>query len=183
MNDTKINDQIIAKYVLLVLGDGTQYGKITTQEALSMASEKDLDLMQVTNNDLPICKFVDYGKMKYEKSKKEKHSKHNRHHTSKGMRIKSNIAQHDLDTKSNQIRDFLGKGLDVRVSYTKDFGIRRLDVYTKNGQIKSVLDDLEKELKDILNTFSDVAKWDNISRAQNNKKVSFFVILRHIPKK
>ncbi len=183
MSETRINDRIRAKYVLLVLEDGTKYGRISTQEALSMASEKDLDLMQVANNDIPICKFVDYGKMKYEQSKQAKHSKHkNKHHNLKGMRISFFIAQHDLDTKSNKIRDFLGKKMDVRVIYSGKLG-RRLILNPNEVKRKEKFDELEYQLVNILNGFSDMAKWEKISRSQTTDKLTFSVILKHIPKK
>ena len=183
MNETKVNEKIGTQYVLLVLEDGTKYGKILTHEALSIAGEKGLDLIQVANSDMPICKLADYGKMQYDKSKKAKHSKHNnQHHDLKGMRIKSNIAQHDLDIKIKRVREFLSKHLDVKISYIAELGPRILN-NTDAIRLKEIFDGLENKLIKILECLSDISKWDNISLSKTPKKVTFSVIVKHISHK
>ena len=73
---TRINEAIRAKEIRVVSDDGEQYGVLTLREALEKAQEAGMDLVEISPNaDPPVCKIMDYGKFKYEKTKKDKENK------------------------------------------------------------------------------------------------------------
>jgi len=72
----QINDEIRDKEVRLIDSDGSQLGIVNTRDALRMASERDLDLVKIAPGAAPpVCKFMDYGKFRFEQSKKEKEAR------------------------------------------------------------------------------------------------------------
>ncbi|NMB10054.1 MAG: translation initiation factor IF-3, partial [Tissierellia bacterium] len=76
MKDLLINEEIRAKKVRLIGDDGEQKGIVSTREALDLARDKNLDLVNVAPNaNPPVCKIMDYGKFKYEAIKKEKEAR------------------------------------------------------------------------------------------------------------
>jgi translation initiation factor IF-3 len=98
---------------------GEQAGILDTSEALRLAEESDLDLVEVAPDSRPpVCRIMDYGKYKYEQSKKVKESRKKQHNTQlKEIRFKTpKISEHDLEYRADQARDFLGQGNKVKVS-------------------------------------------------------------------
>ena len=90
-----------------------------TKEALRVAEEADLDLVEVSPDARPpVCKIMDYGKYKYEASKRIKESRKKQHVTQlKEIRFKTpKISEHDLEYRANQARDFLKQGNKVKVA-------------------------------------------------------------------
>ena len=74
--ELSINEEIVAKEVKVIDENGEQLGILSTVEAIKMAEEKDLDLVEVAPNANPVvCKIMNYGKYKYEQARKEKESK------------------------------------------------------------------------------------------------------------
>ncbi len=115
MNRIFINNQIRAREVRLIDETGKQVGVVSLEEALRMAQERNLDLIQVTEKvNPPVCKIGEYGKYLYSLQKKEKATKT---HTSevKGVRIGLATSLHDIETKVNQAEKFLKKGNKVRI--------------------------------------------------------------------
>ena len=115
MNRIFINNQIRAREVRLIEETGKQVGVVSLGEALRMAQERNLDLIQVTEKvEPPVCKIGEYGKYLYSLQKKEKAIKM---HTSevKGVRIGIATSVHDIETKVNQAEKFLKKGDKVRI--------------------------------------------------------------------
>lgn len=105
-----INNQIRAEKVRVIDKEGKQLGVFPLEEALKMAKESGLDLVQITDKvEPPICKIVDYGKFLYEMKKKEKKIK-GRQIEMKTIRLSFNISLHDLQTKGNQAIKFLKEG-------------------------------------------------------------------------
>jgi len=101
--------------VRLIDETGKQIGVVSLEEALRMARERNLDLIQVTEKvEPPVCKIGEYGKYLYSLQKKEKAAKT---HTSevKGVRIGIATSAHDIETKINQAEKFLKKGNKVRI--------------------------------------------------------------------
>jgi len=88
------------------------------QQALDMAREQGLDLVEVAPNaNPPVCRILDYGKFKYEQAKKERDAhKHQRQSTVREVRFKTKIGQHDLDFKAKTIGKLLKGGDKVKVS-------------------------------------------------------------------
>mgnify|MGYP001566356739 CR=1 FL=1 len=96
---------------------GQQLGIMSLDEALRAALGRHLDLIQVTEKvEPPVCKFMEYGKYLYQESKKEKEAiKKQRGGELKGIRLKFNIAQHDLETRAKQTEKFFKQGDKVRI--------------------------------------------------------------------
>jgi translation initiation factor IF-3 len=93
--------------------DGTQYGVITTDEALNRARDAGLDLVEVAPNEKPpVCRIMDFGKYKYEKSKKSGQ----RTHKTKEIRLRPKTGEHDIGTKVRQAIGFLKDKDKVQVS-------------------------------------------------------------------
>jgi len=89
---------------------------LSLQEALQMAQERNLDLIQVTEKaEPPVCKIMDYGKYQYQLQKKEKAVKVKHAGEMKGIRLGFNISLHDMEVKANQAQKFLKKGNKVRI--------------------------------------------------------------------
>ena len=107
------NDKINSMFVMLIMPDGSKFGKTTKRLAISMAVERELDLVQVgldgtDGSQIPVCKILDYNKMKYEEAKRKK-AMHTSHKETKEMEISYNIADHDLSIKHRKISEFLAK--------------------------------------------------------------------------
>lgn len=99
---------------ILVIQDGKNLGEMFTRDALAIAREVGLDLVEVSPHSRPpVCQIIDYGKFMYDKSKKDKQ---------KTVQMKEKIIafryvidQHDLETKANQAKNFLIKGSKVKL--------------------------------------------------------------------
>jgi translation initiation factor IF-3 len=124
--------------------NGEQLGVFPTQEALSMAEEKDLDLVEVDpNSNPPVCRIMDYGKFKYQQSKRahEAKKKQNIIHV-KEVKFRPNTDQHDYDFKLKNALRFLESGDKVKILI---FFRGREIVHRENGQrlLKRVTETLE----------------------------------------
>jgi len=98
--------------------DGTMLGVKPIQEALGLARERGLDLVEIAPQARPpVCKVLDYSKYLYEQDKKQRDArKKQRSSVLKELRIKPRIASHDLETKVRHMEEFLGKGDKVRLT-------------------------------------------------------------------
>jgi len=117
-DDTRINDRIRARQVLLIGGDGTQYGVKPLPEALAMAREQGFDLVEVAANaDPPVCRIMDFGKWKYEQDQRRKESrKRATNVVIKEMKFRPKIDGHDFETKMKHVERFLGEGSKVKLT-------------------------------------------------------------------
>ncbi|WP_333784909.1 translation initiation factor IF-3 [Thermocrinis sp.] len=115
----RVNRQIRAREVRLIDQDGKQIGIVPIQEALKIAEERGLDLVEVAPNaNPPVCKLLDYGKFLYEMKKKEKEAKKKQKEHSmevKDINLSLRIDEHDLKVKLKHMREFLEDGDKVRV--------------------------------------------------------------------
>ena len=113
---TLINNQIRAPQVRLIDETGKQLGVVSLEEALRIAHERSLDLIQITEKvEPPVCKIEDYGKYLYREEKKARLAKKQRISEIKGLRLTFNISPHDLQTRVNQTEKFLKRGDRVRI--------------------------------------------------------------------
>jgi translation initiation factor IF-3 len=98
--------------VRVIGADGSQVGIIPTHEAMRLAEEAGLELVEVNPRAVPpVCKIMDFGKFKYETSKKEKESrKHQSTIVLKEIKLRPKTDEHDLDFKVKHIRRFLSEG-------------------------------------------------------------------------
>lgn len=125
-----VNNRIRAQKVRLIDDAGNQLGIILLQEALQMARERNLDLIQVTERvDPPVCKIMDYGKYLYRLQKKEKGVRKSTE--VKGIRLRFNISPHDLETRTSQAEKFLKKGNKVKVEMILRGREKRLSQFAK----------------------------------------------------
>ena len=104
--------------VRLIDDEGTQVGLIDTKEALEMAVNRGMDLVEVASEaSPPVCKIMDYGKFKYKQRKKEKVTKKKQHVVNlKEIRFRPKIEDHDFNFKTNHARNFLEKGYKVKAT-------------------------------------------------------------------
>ena len=93
-------------------------GVITTREAMKLAQEQELDLVEISPNGVPpVCRIMDFGKFRYEESIKKKQArKHAHNYALKEIKFHANVAEHDYQTKLNHARKFLEKGHRVKAS-------------------------------------------------------------------
>ncbi|MBI4689673.1 MAG: translation initiation factor IF-3 [Nitrospirae bacterium] len=109
----RINAQIRVREVRLIDADGKQVGIIPVVEALRMAEEKDLDLVEVSPDATPpVCKLLDFGKYKYQLSKKQAPGKKI---DVKEVKVRPQIDTHDLELKVRNIRRFLDEGHKAKI--------------------------------------------------------------------
>jgi translation initiation factor IF-3 len=136
---TYINNQIRANEVRLIDETGKQLGVVPLSEAIQIARDRNLDLIQVTEKvDPPVCKIEDYGKYLYREEKKEKAVRKNKGGEIKGIRLTFNISQHDLETRANQAKKFLAKGDVVRVELRLRGREKGLEGFAREKAIKFV---------------------------------------------
>ena len=114
----RINEQIRVREVRLIDDKGDQKGIVPTIEALKMAKEQELDLVEVAPQaNPPVCKILDYGKYRFEQEKKLRDSKKNQKQLKlKEIRMQPKIGSGDLDTKAKHVQEFLNEGDKVKVT-------------------------------------------------------------------
>lgn len=112
------NEQIRFTPITLIEENGENLGIKPLREALDMAYEKGLDLVEINpTNRPPICKIMDFGKYKYDLAKKDKDTKAKRKVIElKEIRLTFRIGEHDIDYKAKQAKEFFGDGNMVKVS-------------------------------------------------------------------
>jgi translation initiation factor IF-3 len=117
-DDTRINDRIRAREVLLIAEDGEQLGVKPLPEALATARERELDLVEVAPNaSPPVCRIMDYKRHEYEQQQRRKESR--RKATSvviKEMKFRPKIDVHDYTTKMRHVERFLAEGNKVKLT-------------------------------------------------------------------
>jgi len=114
----RINGQIRVREVRLIDDTGAQKGIVSTLEALRMAQDINLDLVEVAPQaEPPVCKILDYGKYRFELEKKLRDSKKKQKlQVLKEIRMQPKINDHDLSFKARHIQDFLDGGDKVKVT-------------------------------------------------------------------
>lgn len=153
-NQTQINEEIRAKEVRLIDENGDMRGIMSLKDALAIADEANLDLVNVSPNaEPPVCKVLDYGKYRYEQQKAEKNAKKNQHVTEmKEIRLSPSIEDHDVQVKAKAATKFLSEGNKLKVSIRfrgRELGYTDLgyDVMKKFAEIISEYGVIEKEPK------------------------------------
>ncbi len=113
-----MNNGIFAKSVQVISADGQNLGIMPTSQALEIAMDQGLDLVEMNaNGAVPITKIMDYGKFKYEQKKRANEAKKNQKTTEmKEVWIKPFIEENDLNIKLKKVFEFLGDGNKVKIS-------------------------------------------------------------------
>jgi translation initiation factor IF-3 len=117
VKELRVNREIRAKEVRLIGETGAQLGVLPIEKALQMASERNLDLVEVASNSVPpVCRILDYGRYRYEQTKKERKArKSQRGIVLKEIRVRPRVKEHDLSTKIKIARKLLEEGDKVKV--------------------------------------------------------------------
>jgi translation initiation factor IF-3 len=117
-DQTRINERIRVSEVRLVDEDGSQNGVVKTDEALAMAAERDLDLVEVAPESRPpVARLLDYSKYKYEQEQKAKAArKHQQQVNVREIKLRPKIADHDYQTKKGHVERFLRHQDKVKVT-------------------------------------------------------------------
>ncbi|MBS5826260.1 MULTISPECIES: translation initiation factor IF-3 [Actinomycetaceae] len=117
INEPRVNDRIRVPEVRLVGPEGEQVGVVRVADALRLAEEAGLDLVEVAPNARPpVAKLMDFGKYKYELAQKARESRRNQANTVlKEIRFRLKIDDHDYETKKGHVERFLGGGDKVKV--------------------------------------------------------------------
>ncbi|HOE62772.1 MAG TPA: translation initiation factor IF-3 [Candidatus Sumerlaeota bacterium] len=141
-----MNEQIRVREVRLISEDGAQIGVVPIEQALKMAEEAGLDLVEVAETAKPpVCRIMDFNKLQYEKKRKAKESKKKAKQIQiKEVKFRPTIDPHDFATKAKKVREFLEEGNKVKL--TLMFRGRQI-VHANLG---------EKVLKDLVAAVSDV---------------------------
>lgn len=114
----RANNQIKAETVRVIGSDGEMIGVLSTREAVNIARNEGLDLIEISPQAKPpVCKVMDYGKFKYEQSKKQNQAKKNQVKIEiKEIKLRPNIEINDYNTKLKHIKQFIEKGNKVKVT-------------------------------------------------------------------
>lgn len=114
----QVNESIRAREVRLIGVDGSQLGIKPIREAMHLAQEANLDLVNVAPQAKPpVCRIMDYGKYRYEQSKREKEARKNQKTIQiKEVRLSPTIEENDVQTKLSNIKKFLKKGNKVKLT-------------------------------------------------------------------
>lgn len=114
----RINGKIRAREVRVISGEGTQLGVLPLAEAINLARNQGVDLVEVAANATPpVCRLVDYGKYRYEQSKKDKESKKHQHANKvKEIQLSASIDAHDYGVKLSHGIEFACEDMKVKVS-------------------------------------------------------------------
>lgn len=144
----RINEEIRAKEVRLTSATNEPLGIVQLREALQMAVEQNLDLVEVAPTAKPpVCRIMDFGKFKYEQQKREKEvKKKQKIVTVKEVKLRPNIEDHDFEVKFKNAQRFLQDGDKVKVTIM--FRGRELS-HPELG--RKVLDKMAIQIKDIAN--------------------------------
>ena len=154
----------------MIADDGSQVGIIPTSEALRMAQEKGLDLVEVAPNaEPPVCRIMDFGRFKYQQQKKLQEARKKATTVQlKEIKVRPKTDEHDYQTKLKHIRRFIEDGDRCKVTI---FFRGREIVHKDRGQ--TMLDRVVEDTKDI-------AKMEQEARAEGR---TLFMMLTPLPKK
>lgn len=161
-----INNQIKANKINLVLPDGTLNEGISLIQALKIAEQEGLDVVEVSKNKktgVSVCKVLDYGKMKYQQNKKKKEQKQINH--TKEIKYSFNIDVHDLNVKHKKISKFLSKHYYVRY------------VLELRGREKYMSTEAMSKFNTNIEEFKEVATWKSPKVVMGGKRVTISTTL------
>ncbi len=144
----RVNEDIDNAQVRLVDADGEMIGVVPTEEALDRATDAGLDLVEVSPNaDPPVCKILDFGKLKYENQKKKAEARKKQKTIDvKEIKMRPGIEEHDYQVKMRSMRRFIDDGDKVKVTLRfrgremahQDLGAKVLD------RVRDDMDELAK---------------------------------------
>ncbi len=142
-----VNEKIRAREVRLINQNGENVGIVSIREALEMAQDNGLDLLEISPQaNPPVCKIMDYGKWKYEEQKKQSEAKKSQKIIeTKELKIRPNIDVHDFQVKMKAAKRFIEDG--DKVKFTVRFKGREI---SNQESGKELLNRVKEELGDII---------------------------------
>jgi translation initiation factor IF-3 len=144
----RINSQIRNEEVRVLLDDGEQLGVMKTQDAINVAKDRKMDLVEIApNNNPPVCKIIDYGKFKYQEQKKKNEAKKKQKTIeTKELKLRPGTGDHDYQVKIKNAQKFLKEG--NRVKFSLRFKGREME-HSNLGidMLKRVKSDLEELIR------------------------------------
>ncbi|OGC86503.1 MAG: translation initiation factor IF-3 [candidate division Zixibacteria bacterium RBG_19FT_COMBO_42_43] len=153
--ELRVNERIRIPQVRVIGADGEQIGVLPTREAVKIALEKGLDLVEVSPYSRPpVCRIMNYGKYRYEQQKKAKDAKKKQHViVLKEMHFRPKTEEHDYQFKTRHIREFLEDGNKVKVMVDfrgremahMDFGYKILERLINDLQDVGVIEQKAKQ--------------------------------------
>ena len=144
MRQLRVNERIRISQVRLIAEDGAQLGVMAPADALKLAREQGLDLVEVAPQTTPpVCRILDFNKFRYDEQRRERDAKKKHHVTKlKEVKFKPHIEEHDYQVKLNMLKRFLMRGDQAKV--TMVYRGREL-AHTELG--RRILDRLVEDLK------------------------------------
>jgi translation initiation factor IF-3 len=114
----RVNERINSPQVRVIGENGEQLGVMAVGEALRAARTAEVDLVEVApNSDPPVCRLLDYGKLRYLTSKKDRESKKGQKSTElREVRFRPNIGTHDLEAKTRKVKELIEDGAKVKLT-------------------------------------------------------------------
>ena len=146
MRQLRINERIRASQIRAIAEDGTQLGVMVPADALKLARERGLDLVEVApQTSPPVCRILDFNKFRYEEQRREREAR-KKHHVAKlkEVKLKPHIEEHDYQVKLGMLKRFLLRGDQAKV--TMVYRGREL-AHTELG--RRILDRLSQDLQSI----------------------------------
>ena len=147
-----INEEIRDKEVRVIDSDGSMLGVMPIEQAMDLANERKLDLVNISPNAKPaVCKILDYGKYRYELQKKEKEARKKQKTTQvKEIRLSTFIEDHDIMVKAKTGAKFLKDGDKLKVSLRfrgreKDYVARGMEVMDKFAEAVSEVGEIDRK--------------------------------------
>lgn len=155
----RINEKIRGRELRIISETGEQLGIMSAMEALEVAVQKELDLVEISPNATPpVCKIMDYGKYKYEQTRKAKDAKKNQKQVIvKEVKFRARIDQHDMDTKIAQVKKFLEKDNKVKITLVQ-YGRERMYADQGIGMLDQISDRFV-EIADVDKKYNDKQKY------------------------
>ncbi|MFO0796234.1 MAG: translation initiation factor IF-3 [Gemmataceae bacterium] len=154
-----MNEQIRISPIRLIGAEGEQHGIVPTQQALDMAREAGLDLVEVADKERPpVCKIMDYGKFKYDQSKKSHQKTHQQ--KLKEIRVRPKTGGHDIETKVNQARQFLEHNDKVQVNVLF------------RGREMQHIEEGQRVMNEVLIALQDLCKVESPARMEGKRMVA-----------
>lgn len=154
------NEYIRVPEVLLIDENGQKIGIVPTQEALKMARERGLDLLEIAPmGKPPVCRIMDYGKYLYQQEKAARQQKSKSKQTEiKGIRLTFKMSEHDMEIRAKQIDKFLNEGNKVKVDLVlrgrekalKDFAKEKMNKFMKSIKVPHKMDMPPKTLPSVI---------------------------------
>ncbi len=168
VKEYNINNGIKEKKVDLVQPDGSLLKDIDINDAIGIAKELELDLVEVStskNKRNAICKILDYGKLKYKENKKKKSNKQ----IIKEIRFNFNISEHDLEVKNKKVLQFLEKRYVVRYS-----------LILRGNREEVLVDKAKSRMENNLEKFKKKGTWTPVKMTKNGRMIRLLTVLSPI---